>query len=548
MFISKLLLTNFKRFTDLTIDISEVTPSPKLVLLIGANGSGKSCIFDAFEAVSSKVKDNTFLQSSYYRKTVAKDFQVSMELSDNRIITRHDDNNWPENITSTAFYGRSSLRHVPQLTRIALGQMSPKSFENDFDRPRMYIERDNRFENDFEEIAELILEDVFKSKKSALEIQDRYIVPINTAFGRIFGEDRRTKLTLLKLIPPLNNKVATISFRKGDSEIHYNYLGNGEKEVFNILINLLVRTPLYQETIYYLDEIDLHLNTKLQYGLLKELVEHWIPEGCQLWTASHSLGFIEYAKQVSQAVIVDFDDFDFDQPKTLFPQPKDRYEVFEIAVPKEFLAKVVEGKKIVFSENTDTPFYNGVGIENTVFFTAIDKNDVFFKARNLHYHGLIDRDFLNDAEIPLIRHTYPNLFILHYYSIENYFCHPDNLAEYFQIRQQPFDKSLYINNLKGCKDKNKDVILMGIISARSSYPFFREHEHIKLRQQFLDNARSILDLLQSDDVETFYQVFPAKDYCRQLLERQNLSKEKLSQTEWFKGQVRTVMLDSSTLH
>jgi hypothetical protein len=349
------------------------------------------------------------------------------------------------------------------------------------------------------------------------------------------------------LIPPLEEKVADIIFEKGESEVHYNYLGHGEKEVFNILINLMVRTSLYQETIYYLDEIDLHLNTKLQYGLLKELVEHWIPDGCQLWTASHSLGFIEYAKQVSYAVIVDFDAFDFDQPKTLFPQPKDRYEVFEIAVPKEFLSKVVEGKTIVFSENTDTPFYNGVGIENTIFFTAIDKNDVFFKARNLHYHGLIDRDFLNDAEIPLIRHTYPNLFILHYYSIENYFFHPDNLEEYFQIRQQPFDKSLYVKNLTACKEKNKDFILMGIISARSSYPFFREHEHLKLRQQFLENARSILELLQSDDVETFYQVFPAKDYCRQLLERQNLSKEKLSQTEWFKGQVRTVMLNSSTL-
>lgn len=543
MFISKLQLTNFKRFTDLTIDISEVTPSPKLVLLIGANGSGKSCIFDAFEAVSSKVKDNTFLPASYYRKNVASEFQVRAELGDNRIITRQDDNNWPENITATAFYGRSSLRHVPQLTRIALGQMSPQSFENDFDRPRMYIERDNRFENDFEEIAELILEDAFKSEKSALEIQERYIVPINAAFGRIFGEDHRTKLTLLKLIPPLNNKVANISFRKGDSVIHYNYLGNGEKEVFNILINLLVRTPLYQETVYYLDEIDLHLNTKLQYDLLKELVEHWLPDNCQLWTASHSLGFIEYANQVDHAVIVDFDDFDFDQPQTLFPQPKDRYEVFEIAVPKEFLSKVVEGKKIVFAENTDTPFYNGVGIENTIFFTAIDKNDVFFKARNLEYHGLIDRDFLNDAEIQSIRQTYTNLFILNYYSIENYFFHPDNLEEYFQTRQQPFDKSSYMEDLKKCKNKNKnrDLIAMGIISARNSYPFFREHKHAKLRQPFLDNARSILELLQSDDVETFYKVFPAKDYCRQLLERRNLSKEQLSQTEWFKGQLRSCL-------
>ena len=59
MFINKLQLKNFKRFTDLTVDLAPQPPKgvanqedenlPKLVLLIGANGSGKSCIFDAFE-------------------------------------------------------------------------------------------------------------------------------------------------------------------------------------------------------------------------------------------------------------------------------------------------------------------------------------------------------------------------------------------------------------------------------------------------------------------------------------------------------------------
>ncbi len=51
MFINKLQLKNFKRFTDLTVDraAQQNQNPPKLVLLIGANGSGKSCIFDAFE-------------------------------------------------------------------------------------------------------------------------------------------------------------------------------------------------------------------------------------------------------------------------------------------------------------------------------------------------------------------------------------------------------------------------------------------------------------------------------------------------------------------
>ena len=337
MFIRKLQLTNFKRFTDLTIDLSAQTLSPKLVLIIGINGSGKSGIFDAFEAVSSKVKDDTTLPSSYYRKNAQTDFQVRIELTDNTLIVRHDNKKWPDNISPTAFYGRSSLKQVPQLTRTALGQGKPVNFDKDSDRPKMYIERDNRFENDLDKITGLILKDIYRSSDQLTsQIKLKYINPISEAFTRIFGENSATQLTLLELIPPLDDKVADIIFKKGESEIHYNYLGSGEKEVFNILINLLVRKIFYQDTIYYLDELDLHLNTKLQYHLLKEIVANWIPANCQLWTASHSLGFIEYANEVDNAVIIDFDELDFDKPQTLFFQPKNRYDVFEIAVSKEF--------------------------------------------------------------------------------------------------------------------------------------------------------------------------------------------------------------------
>jgi hypothetical protein len=46
------------------------------------------------------------------------------------------------------------------------------------------------------------------------------------------------------LNPPLEGKVADILFRKGEVEIHYDLLSSGEKEVFNILINLLSRRGL----------------------------------------------------------------------------------------------------------------------------------------------------------------------------------------------------------------------------------------------------------------------------------------------------------------
>jgi AAA15 family ATPase/GTPase len=85
MKISKIHLTNFKRFTDLLID--NIPSTAKLVLLIGSNGSGKTSLFDAFGFIDSAIKrdigtDETFW--SYFRKKTDVSVSVSMKL-DNTI-------------------------------------------------------------------------------------------------------------------------------------------------------------------------------------------------------------------------------------------------------------------------------------------------------------------------------------------------------------------------------------------------------------------------------------------------------------------------------
>ncbi len=540
MFIEKLHLTNFKRFTDLTIDLS-ASPIPyKLVLLIGANGSGKTSVFDAFEAISSYGKDKgiDYALNDYYKKNKENDFEIELNFSDGKTIIRNI-NEMGLITSNSSFYGRSSLRQVPILTRTGLGQNSV-DFLKDSDRPKKYIERDERFENDLEQVTKNILQDFFKSEKEKKDITNSYINPINDALQRIFGESDATTFKLISIIPPLDGKVAEIMFRKGDSEIHYDLLSSGEKEIFNILINLLSRSGNYQNTIYFLDEIDLHLNTKLQYTLLKEITEHWIPENCQLWTASHSLGFIDYANDYEKAAIVDFDDLNFDIPQILFPQPKNKFNVFEIAVSQEFLTKLFEGKTIFFAENTDSPFYNNLKLDGIIFFTALDKRDVFYKSHNTNYKGIIDRDYLTDEEIELIRKIYPDLYILHYYSIENYLFHPDNMEEYYNTLKKDFDKESYKQQWLNEKNINLNKLLLVLQNARSGYPFFKENENAEKLKQF-KKSEAILTYLESLDFETFFKVFPAKDYGKTIPERQNLNKEKLAQTQWFKTQIMKVL-------
>lgn len=320
MKISKIQLINFKRFSDLQID--NIPNSAKLVLLIGSNGSGKSSLFDAFGFIDGAIKTDISNKEEflhYFRKKNESVVTVKFQFSDKTEYSISNDSFVKLNLPQHSFYGRTSFRQIPRLTRTALGQGGSVDFQKDTDRPKFFIDRDNRFENDIEKMTETILNEFFTSNQTNEQIKKKYIEPINKALENIFGNYNGTKLQLIKIIPPLEGKVAQIIFTKGVSEFHYNYLSAGEKEIFNLLINLLNRTTLYQDTIYYLDEIDLHLNTKLQFNLLKEITENWIPENCQLWTASHSLGFIDYAKQSEQAVIIDFDDLDFDLPRILTP-------------------------------------------------------------------------------------------------------------------------------------------------------------------------------------------------------------------------------------
>jgi len=542
MYIKELHLQNFKRFTDLKINLSESPEPYKLVLLVGANGSGKSSVFDAFEVLSRYSKKQPISNpiDAYYKKNISNSITIS--ISTDKYDSKLGDNEAPsKKPNSSDFYGRSSLRQIPRLTRTSLGQQKT-DLEEDSDRPKQYIDRDNRFENDIEILTQEILEEVFTGENfDNQKLKEKYLRPINDSLSRIFGDTESSGLELIALKPPLGGQIADVRFRKGVSNFRYELLSAGEKEVINILLNLFVRRNKFQNTVYFLDEIDLHLNTKLQYRLLQEITEHWIPENCQLWTASHSLGFIDYANDYEKAAIIDFDELDFDVPQVLYPQPKNKFDVFEIAVSQEFLTKLFEGKSIIFAENTDAPYYNNLKLKDIIFFTAIDKYDVFYKAKNTNYQGIIDRDFLTDEEVELIREKYSNLHILDFYSIENYLYHPENLEEHFKSTGKEFNKDNYIQNWIAEKSAKREDIIFGLQGARNSYPFFKENENAKLLKAFKSNAKKVMEILQSDTFEVFYKFFPEKDYGKTIPERNNLTKETLAQTNWFRKAIENII-------
>lgn len=546
MKIKSLRLKNFKRFTDLTLqDIPENT---KLVLLIGANGSGKSSVFDAFAFVAIDRKSNRNpLENPYYHKNKETNIEVVFETIEYEIIKSID--GWENlyKLNQGSFYGRTSFRQVPRLAKTSLGTYF--NILSDNDRPPTFIDRDERFENDLEHLVNEMLTEFFRTANDKSEIKEKVINRINNALERLFGHQNGTRLKLIELIPPLEGKAYEINFQKGESIFHYNYLSAGEKEIFNILINLVARGEYYTDTIFFFDEIDLHLNTKLQYNFLKEIIENWIPDNCQFWTASHSLGFIQYAKEKEQAVIFDFDDYDFDLPKVLSPEPKDNADIYDIAVSKEMLPELFKDRRIVFVENEDRKYYASLNIENTLFVPENNRNSVFHKVKSGEHNGLVDRDFLTNDDIHIIQQQYPRLKILQLYCIENYLFHPDNLQEYYETTNKPFNKEEYIQKLYNEKEIVKSSLSVQIATARQGYPYFKDPglEASSFKKRFTPDKENfeqtliIVSYLSSKDANEFLKSFSLKDYGKSLPERQHINPFELSKTKWFSQQIASIL-------
>lgn len=535
MHISKIQLLNFKRFSDLTIDLSAFQPPPKLVLLIGANGSGKSSLFDAFERLSQVARGEHGFFDDYYKKD-RKTPRMFVDF-DNYERIKHTFPSFPTEKLSydVSFYGRSAMRQTPRLTRKAL--TATVDVGNDSDRPRYLIDIDERFENDVVLLINKILGEVFNEKGEfdAKILRERYIVPINEALKRIFGEDVATTLALMNLSLPTNGKPAQITFKKGNSTFEYELLSSGEKEIFSILLNLLMRRDSFQDTIYFIDELDVHLNTSLQYSLLKEITENWIPENCQFWTASHSLGFIQYAREFERAVILDFDQFDFDLPQTIVPQPKETLEVFEVAVPKEVIFQIFDGKQIILCENKDDDYYNLLNLGDKVFVGVQDKDTVFRNIKaNIHYFGIIDRDYLADNEINTLQARYPNLFILDLYTFENYLYHPENIRE----AAADFDVEAYKQNLIEHKKAQYDTILLNLKPTRSGYKILRDEN---LSSNLSSEADLIVQSLRSDEFEDFYKFLNMKNVNHSFIDKTKITKKQLAKTSWFKNKITEIL-------
>ncbi|PSL33631.1 AAA family ATPase [Chitinophaga ginsengisoli] len=542
MRITKLELRNFKRFSDLTID--KIPETSKLVLLVGANGSGKSSIFDGFDFMSrqvtrlaNKAHYTSSLKPYYFKDGDNLKIVVTFSNGEQNGI-EWDQFIGESNVLKRKFVGRSSIRIVPRITN----RGSAEEVSNNKDAPASFIDVDERFYNDvalyIQQIDNALREPVFSGRSAdTLQIFQDFIYPLNSSLLNIFGGDEATTIQIAEFQNATPQESAKLIFKKGTSKINYDLLSHGEKQVVILLLNFIVRKEQYKDAIIYIDEMDCHLNTSLQSKLLSEVVNVWIPDDAQLWTASHALGFIDFARHADNASIIDLDSLNFDVSQLLIPEPKENLEVYTIALPKETLENILRDYKLVVVENQNAAHYNlALSGKNYLFLPEKDSRDVFLNIKgDTTKLGIRDRDYIMDDEITRLQKKYPNLRILRYYAFENYIYHPDNIAE---LDCEGFDKAAYINEITTQKNDKLLTIAAGIEVARQSYSEFKDGV------QKNKDIEPILQALKSDDFEVFYPFFSMKTYYSRVYLQLILNKYTVSdlvKTNWFKTKIEQLL-------
>ena len=127
-------------------------------------------------------------------------------------------------------------------------------------------------------------------------MRDNDVKP-SEAISKVIGDLNKSFATCLDLqissAGDVEGNRGTLYFRKKDhpSEFEFNVLSSGEKEVIDVLLDLYLRKDDYDDTVFLLDEPELHINTSIQSNLLTE-IDNLVGKNCQIWLTTHSIGFL----------------------------------------------------------------------------------------------------------------------------------------------------------------------------------------------------------------------------------------------------------------
>ncbi len=451
MKIKSIKIKNFKRFNNLTINGLE---HAKLVLVVGTNGSGKSSLL---EACNYWYKGNCghgwFGDDSYYKKLKDKPFNYNDDIgiefnTSNQAIIKH----------KRAMYFRTAYRNDPDFNISNFNKVGIPYEQNRIDK---IIQNDQTVSQNFQRLISETLKGIYSEsndEKGVKDLREELIGRIKTSMNNVFDD-----LMLNNLGDPLSE--GSFYFKKGvvDS-FHYKNLSGGEKSAFDLLLDLILKIQHYDNTVFFIDEPETHMHTSLQ-GKLVEEMYFIIPDNCQLWLTTHSLGVMQSARKLlkeepNSVAILDFSGYDFDEATIMEPTKVDKviWEKFLTIALDEF-SELIAPEYIVLCEGNlngrkrkdfDASIYNKIFSNehpNITFISGGSSNDLEKEDHMGHallahtlkktkIVKLLDRDDKSAEEVDELIES--NIIVLDRRHLESYlfddevltkFCEQQNVIE-----------------------------------------------------------------------------------------------------------------------
>ena len=258
MKIKKIHLKNgYKRFYDLTIDLGD---NPKrIIALVGPNGCGKSSVFDgmlfhsnAYQQIGNKGNKDFHFHS--LNNIPNYDYQnVEIEFTDGEFGTIRQQR-VAVGRENTIFSFRSSYRYNSNL-KVQQSKATSEIRLNNYGASTS-VDLDDKMEENYRRLYIKYNKYLNDTDCKPSEAKQKIIGDLNNAITNCLELE-------INSIGNIESGEGTIYLKKTDhpTQFEFNVLSSGEKEVVDILLDLYLRKDEYTNSIFLIDEPELHINT-----------------------------------------------------------------------------------------------------------------------------------------------------------------------------------------------------------------------------------------------------------------------------------------------